>query len=138
MDSVSAVIDKCNHKMIEKNIAKKSSGQKYVSGIVRTKAKAAGVQKPQSGKGQAKALNTVYPGRGNSSPIGKHEADVPHAVSVATAKRQSHPGTNNHLRKQDMKFCDVCGVYKKGKCTLAVCHFFYVHSAFAVVLSDLL
>jgi hypothetical protein len=105
MDSVSAVIEKCNHKMVERNIAKKSKGQKFISNIAYTK--------PKASKGKPTISKTVFPGRGNFSQIGKgHDSS---GGIVATAKKQSHPGTNRHKAKRDMKFCDDCGSYVTSK-----------------------
>ena len=116
MDSVSAVIEKCHHKMVERDIAKKSKGQKFISNIAYTKPKASKVKPPIS--------KTVFPGRGNFSQIGKGHGAIDCDSGggiVTTAKKQSHPGTSRHKEKKDLKFCDDCGEFVTGKCTLAIC-----------------
>jgi hypothetical protein len=118
-DSVTAVIARCQEKIIEKNIARKSRGQKYISNIVHTKGNSVMKQKSKTHRS-----NSVFPDRGNSSPIGQGIAAGGGGGVVATAKIQTHPGTNKHKSKDSMSFCDDCGRYVTSRCTLAVCHAF--------------
>jgi hypothetical protein len=114
-DGVSAVINRVQEKIIERNIARKGKGGKFVSSIGHTKHK----QNKESVKSSEKKASypSAFPGRGNSSPIGA----ISKANNIVCAKKQSHPGTNKHKSKSDMKFCDDCGVYVTGMCTHAVC-----------------
>lgn len=86
-------------------ILSKSRGTCFVSSIEHTK---------KGGKATPNAKgHSVFPGRGNVSPIGCV------ASTIAKATQQSHPGTNSHLKKVDMNFCTACGYYIKGtQCTL--------------------
>ena len=111
-DSVSGVLRRCEEKMIEKNIASRTKGEKkFVSNIVHTKPKNM-VQQP----------GTVYPGRGNQSPIGM--SGVPVFGGVAKAQTQRHPGNSKHIPTSSKQFCEDCGRYCTSRCTLAVCHSF--------------
>jgi hypothetical protein len=103
-DGVLGVINRVQEKIIERNIARKEKGGKFISNIFHTKAK------PKV------RTTSAFPGRGNGSPIG--------AVAkggIASVKTQSHPGSNKHKSKADMKFCDDCGLYVTSMCTHAVC-----------------
>lgn len=113
-DSVSGVLRRCEEKIIEKNIASRTKGgKKYVSAIVHTKAK--DKVQPPTGKG------TVFPDRGNQSPIGKSSVVD---GGVAKAQSQRHPGNSKHIPTSSQQFCEDCGRYCTSRCTLAVCHSF--------------
>lgn len=92
-DGVSAIMDRCHEKLIEKNIARKSLGVKVVSSIEKTKARGNSIQQA-----------TVFPGRGNGSPIG---------MIPATATKHVRPGKATKPKEQ-LKFCDDCGKYFTG------------------------
>lgn len=113
-DSVSGVLNRCEEKMIEKNIASRTKGgKKYVSNIVHTKAK---------DKETPNRKGTVYPDRGNQSPIGMSGVTVFGGVAKATTQR--HPGNSKHKPTSSQQFCEDCGRYCTSRCTLAVCHGF--------------
>ena len=111
-DSVSGVLRRCEEKMIEKNIASRTKGgKKYVSNIVHTKSK---------DKENSKGSGTVFPDRGNMSPIGVSGV----LGGVAKGTTQRHPGTSKHKPLSSQQFCEDCGRYCTSRCTLAVCHGF--------------
>jgi hypothetical protein len=115
-DSVSGVLCRCQEKMIENNIARKTKGgKKYVSNIEHTKGNAKSKPEPNS-----HGRSTVFLERGNQSPIGMTVV----AGGVAKAKTQSRPGNSKHKAKSSLNFCEDCGRYCSGRCTLAVCHGF--------------
>jgi hypothetical protein len=111
-DSVSGVLRRCEEKMIENNIASRTKGaKKYVSNIAHTKPK-------DKEKSEGNGRGTVFPDRGNQSPIGVSSV----LGGVAKAKTQSHPGTSKHTPLSSKQFCEDCGRYCTSRCTLAVCH----------------
>jgi hypothetical protein len=113
-DSLSAVMDRCHEKLIEKNIARKSLGAKFVSNIENTKARGNSAQKA-----------TVFPGRGNNSPIGIFLGGGS-GGGIATATQQTHPGKATKPKEQQ-NFCDDCGKYvtsKRAFCEIRHSHTF--------------
>jgi hypothetical protein len=110
LDGVEGIMQTCHNRLLEQNIMRKTLGGSFKSPIAYTK----------SGKG---GVMTVFPGRGNNSPIGKQSTPA-ESSTIATAKKQSHPGTSRHKQKKDLQFCDDCGTYVTGKCTLAICQCF--------------
>lgn len=92
---------------------RKASGPKYKSAIGHTKPKLD--EKKKREKKEDATQGSVYPDRGNRSPIGKiafasTQVEVAQGAGISKSKSQKHPGKPTKDKSQ-LSFCDWCGAY---------------------------
>lgn len=89
---------------------RKASGPKYKSAIEHTKTK---TDKKKPEKKRETNQGSVYPDRGNKSPIGKAastQLEVAQGKGISKGTVQKHPGKATKDKSQ-LSFCDLCGSY---------------------------